>query len=88
MAGVARYLKAINVNVRRTVRVALWGGEEQVYLGSLGYVKQHFGDPETMALKPEQAKISGYFNLDNGSGRIRGVNLQGNESVRPIFEDT
>ncbi len=83
---VARILKAIDARPRRTIRVALWAGEEQGYFGSTGYVKQHFGDPETLKLKPEQAKISAYFNLDNGSGRIRGVNLQGNESVRPIFE--
>jgi hypothetical protein len=83
---VARILKTIGAQPRRTVRVALWAGEEEGYFGSTGYVKQHFGDPDTMELKPEQAKVSGYFNLDNGSGRIRGVNLQGNEAVRPIFE--
>ena len=71
---------------RRTIRVALWTGEEQDYFGSMGYVARHFGDIKTMGLKPEQAKLSAYFNLDNGSGRIRGVNLQGNEAVRPIFE--
>jgi len=81
-----RILKAIDAKPRRTIRVALWGGEEEDYFGSMGYVTQHFGDPKTMQLKPEQAKITGYFNLDNGSGRIRGVNLQGNELVRPIFE--
>ncbi|HEY1909823.1 MAG TPA: M20/M25/M40 family metallo-hydrolase [Vicinamibacterales bacterium] len=81
-----RILKAIGVKPRRTIRVALWTGEEQDYFGSMGYVARHFGDIKTMALKPEQAKLSGYFNLDNGSGRIRGVNLQGNEAVRPIFE--
>jgi Zn-dependent M28 family amino/carboxypeptidase len=81
-----RILKTIGVQPRRTIRVALWTGEEQDYFGSLGYVKNHFGDPKTMALKPEHANLSGYFNVDNGSGRIRGVNLQGNESVRPIFE--
>ena len=81
-----RVLKAIGVKPRRTIRVALWTGEEQDYFGSVGYVSRHFGDLKTMALKPEHAKLSGYFNLDNGSGRIRGVNLQGNEAVRPIFE--
>lgn len=81
-----RVLKAIGIKPRRTIRVALWTGEEQDYFGSVGYVQRHFGDPKTMALKPEHAKLSGYFNLDNGSGRIRGVNLQGNEAVRPIFE--
>lgn len=81
-----RVLKAIGISPRRTIRVALWTGEEQDYFGSVGYVQSHFGDLKTMVLKPEHAKLSGYFNLDNGSGRIRGVNLQGNEAVRPIFE--
>jgi carboxypeptidase Q len=81
-----RVLKAIGVRPRRTIRVALWTGEEQDYFGSMGYVEQHFGTLKTVALKPEHAKLSAYFNLDNGSGRIRGVNLQGNEAVRPIFE--
>ena len=81
-----RILKAIGIRPRRTIRVALWTGEEQDYFGSIGYVERHFGDPKTLALKPEQAKLAAYFNLDNGSGRIRGVNLQGNEAVRPIFE--
>jgi carboxypeptidase Q len=91
-AGVAvameamRILKAIGVQPRRTIRVALWTGEEQDYFGSLGYVEKHFGNLKTVALKPEHAGLSAYFNLDNGSGRIRGVNLQGNEAVRPIFE--
>ena len=91
-AGVAvaleamRILKAIGVKPRRTIRVALWSGEEQDYFGSMGYVERHFGTIKTMALKPEHARLSGYFNLDNGSGRIRGVNLQGNEAARPIFE--
>jgi carboxypeptidase Q len=91
-AGVAaameavRILKAIGVRPRRTIRVALWTGEEQDYFGSVGYVQKHFGDLKTFALKPEHAKLTAYFNLDNGSGRIRGVNLQGNELVRPIFE--
>ena len=82
----ARVLKAINQPLDRTVRVALWGGEEEGLLGSRAYVKQHFGDPETMKLLPEHSKISGYFNLDNGTGKIRGVYLQGNDMMRPIFE--
>lgn len=81
-----RILKAIGVKPRRTIRVALWTGEEQDYFGSLGYAEKHFGDAATMALKPEHEKLAAYFNLDNGAGRIRGVNLQGNEAVRPIFE--
>ncbi len=86
MMEAARILKAIGVRPRRTIRIALWSGEEQDYFGSMGYVKKHFGDPRTMQLKPAHAKLAAYFNLDNGTGRIRGVNLQGNESARPVFE--
>lgn len=91
-AGVAvvmeavRILKALNVQPRRTIRIALWSGEEQGILGSRGYVKQHFGDPVTMKLKPEQELISAYYNLDNGAGRIRGIYAQSNDAVKPIFE--
>jgi len=81
-----RILKALDLKMDRTVRLALWSGEEQGLLGSRGYVREHFGDPVTMALKPEHARLAAYFNLDNGSGRVRGVYLQGNDMVRPIFE--
>lgn len=81
-----RILKSIGVTPRRTIRVALWGGEEQGYYGSLGYVTRHFGNLETLALEPEHGKLSAYYNVDNGTGKIRGIHLQGNELVRPIFE--
>ena len=81
-----RILKSLKLPMDRTVRLALWSGEEQGLLGSIGYVKAHFGDPVSMALKPEHAKLAGYFNLDNGTGKIRGIYLQGNDMVRPIFE--
>lgn len=81
-----RILEAIGVKPRRTIRVALWTGEEQDYFGSQGYVTKHFGDVSSDARKPEHALLAAYFNLDNGSGRIRGVNLQGNEAARPIFD--
>lgn len=68
---------------RRTIRAALWSGEEQGLLGSRGYVKQHLGTQAEPTA--EQARVAGYFNLDNGTGRIRGVYLQGNEAVAPIF---
>ncbi len=86
MIEVMRILKALNLKLDRTVRIALWSGEEQGLLGSKAYVKEHFGDPETMKLSEAHAKLSGYFNLDNGSGKIRGVYLQGNDAMRPIFE--
>lgn len=82
---VMRILKTLNLKLDRTVRVALWAAEEQGLLGSRAYVTEHFADRATMALKPEHAKLSAYFNLDNGAGKIRGVYLQGNDMVRPIF---
>ncbi len=81
-----RILKAIGVKPRRTIRIALWSGEEQGLLGSRGYAMKHFGDRKTMKLKPEQEKLSVYFNLDNGAGKIRGIFMQNNDAVRPIFE--
>jgi len=80
-----RILKALGLPMDRTVRLALWTGEEQGILGSRGYVKNHFADPVTMRTLPEHAKLSGYFNLDNGTGKIRGVYLQGNDMMRPVF---
>jgi Zn-dependent M28 family amino/carboxypeptidase len=81
-----RLLRASGARPKRTVRVALWDGEEhEDYFGSLGYVKRHFGDPETMRLLPEQERLSAYFNFDNGTGRIRGMWLQGNAAARPIL---
>jgi carboxypeptidase Q len=101
---VMRILNTLQVKPRRTIRVALWTGEEQGEFGSYGYVKQHFGNvpsstapdqlklPEwvrkpagPLQLKPDQQKISGYFNLDNGTGKIRGVYLQENAAIAPIF---
>jgi carboxypeptidase Q len=102
---VMRILNALKVKPRRTIRIALWTGEEQGLFGSLGYVTQHFGSfplstaPDQMelpeflrkpagplTLKPEQKLISAYFNVDNGTGKIRGIYTQGNAAVDPIFE--
>lgn len=99
-----RILKTLGVKPRRTIRIALWTGEEQGLLGSKGYVNQHFGSAKTstepdqlqlpeflrrsvgpLDVKPEQKLVSGYFNVDNGSGKIRGVYLQGNAAIAPIF---
>ncbi len=86
MIEVMRILATLQLKLDRTVRIALWGGEEQGLLGSRAYVKSHFADPATMQVKPEHAKLSGYFNLDNGSGKIRGVYLQEHDAMRPLFE--
>ena len=99
-----RILKALGVKPRRTIRIALWTGEEQGIFGSRGYVRDHFGSaplstaPDQAALpefmrraagpfeaKPEQKLVSAYFNVDNGTGKIRGVYTQGNAAIAPIF---
>jgi len=87
MMEVVRIFKALNIQPRRTIRIALWSGEEEGLFGSRGYVKNHFADTANgqWMLKPEQSKVSAYYNLDNGTGKIRGIYLQGNEAVRPIF---
>ena len=86
MMEAMRILKQSGLALRRTVRIGLWGGEEQGLIGSRQYVTETFADRATMTLKPAHAKLSGYFNVDNGTGAIRGVYLQGNEGVAPIFE--
>ncbi len=85
MMETMRILKTLDVKMDRTVRLALWSGEEQGLLGSKAYVKEHFGDPDTMKLNEQHSRLAAYFNYDNGSGKIRGVHLQGNDMARPIF---
>jgi hypothetical protein len=99
-----RILKSLGVKPRRTIRIALWTGEEQGLFGSKGYCTIHYGSAKTstapdqmqlpefmrraagpLEVKPEQKLISGYFNVDNGSGKIRGVYTQGNAAMAPIF---
>ena len=87
MMEAVRILKATGVKPRRTIRIALWGEEEQGLHGSRNYVKNNFGDPATMKLLPAHEKLSAYFNLDNGGGKIRGIYAQGNEAVAPIFAE-
>lgn len=98
----ARIIIASGLKPRRTIRVGLWSGEEQGLYGSAAYVKQHFGDvtgganlfgmPDPSGAKPtlvkgaDYDKLSAYYNLDNGTGKIRGVYMQGNAAVRPYFE--
>ncbi len=85
MMEVLRILNAIGARPRRTIRVALWGGEEVGLLGSRAYVNAHLVDPDTGATMPEHGRLSAYYNIDNGTGRIHGVWLQGNMAVEPIF---
>ncbi|MFK8049769.1 MAG: M20/M25/M40 family metallo-hydrolase [Halioglobus sp.] len=80
-----RILKTLKLPMKRTVRAALWDAEEQGLFGSRGYVAKHFGDPISMELKSEHKKLSVYFNLDNGGGKIRGVYLQQNDAARPLL---
>lgn len=87
MMEAVRIIQQSGLKPKRTIRIALWGGEEQGLHGSRNYVKNHFADPATMALKPEHSKISAYYNIDNGTGKVRGIYLQGNEGVRNIFTE-
>ena len=87
MVEALRILKALGISPRRTIRVALWGGEEQGYLGSRGYADIHLINPDTKEHKPEYDSFSVYFNMDNGTGKYRGIRLQENDLVRPIFEE-
>lgn len=81
-----RILKSLNVQMDRTIRIALWSGEEQGLLGSIAYVKNHFADRADMQLKPEYSKLSAYYNDDSGTGKFRGISVGGNDMVKPIFE--
>jgi carboxypeptidase Q len=80
-----RILKTLDLKMQRDVRAALWDGEEQGLFGSRAYVANHFAEPITMIIKPDHAKLSAYFNLDNGGGKIRGVYLQENDMAKPIL---
>ena len=86
MMEVMRILQTVGARPRRTIRLGLWGAEEQGLLGSREYVRSHFADPATMQLRPAHETLSGYFNIDNGSGRLRGIWLQENFAVAPVFE--
>lgn len=86
MMEAIRILKQSGVQLRRTVRIALWSGEEQGIFGSRNYVKNTFMDKKGKPNK-EHEKFSAYFNMDNGTGAIRGIYLQNNEEVRELFEE-
>lgn len=89
MMEALRILKATGLPLKRTVRIGLWTGEEQGLLGSRAYVRNTFGSPtdSTAPVKPAHEKFSAYFNMDNGTGKFRGVYLQGNTAVAPIFTE-
>lgn len=85
MMEAMRILNTLGVKPRRTIRLALWSGEEQGLHGSKNYVANHLVDATTHKLTPEGENITAYFNLDNGTGKVRGIYLQGNEAAGPIF---
>jgi len=92
MMEAMRILKSLGVSPRRTIRVGLWGGEEQGLLGSRSYVKRTFGERldksfpyDSIKLTPAGEKFSVYFNMDNGTGKYRGVYMQGNQNAQPVF---
>jgi hypothetical protein len=87
MMEAMRILKAAGAKPRRTIRVGLWGGEEHAYWGSKYHVETHYANLETGERKPAHARLAAYYNLDSGTGKIRGIYLQGNEAARPIFEE-
>ena len=88
MLEAMRILKALNVSPRRTIRIGLWTGEEQGLYGSAAYVRQHYGTRDSTGFHalPEQKNLAAYFNVDNGSGKIRGIYMQSIEAERPIFD--
>jgi carboxypeptidase Q len=94
MMEAMRIIKSLGVQPRRTIRIGLWSGEEQGLIGSRNYVKRTFGERldkqmpyDSIVLKPAAEKFSVYFNMDNGTGKYRGIYLQQNESARPIFRE-
>ncbi|MES2268475.1 MAG: M20/M25/M40 family metallo-hydrolase [Bacteroidota bacterium] len=85
MMEAMRLIDSLGLKPKRTIRIALWDGEEQGIYGSYNYAKNHFMGTD-YKLKPEQAKVSAYYNLDNGTGKIRGIFTQSNKAVMPIFQ--
>jgi len=88
MLEAMRILKTLNLPMKRTVRIGLWTGEEQGLIGSNAYVRQHFGsvDSSGQHFTPDWQKLAGYFNVDNGTGAIRGIYAEHNAAVVPIFK--
>jgi hypothetical protein len=86
MMEAVRIIRSLGLRPRRTIRVALWGAEEQGLLGSRAYVAQHYGNASDGTAKPDHAKVAAYYNLDNGTGRIRGIWGQGNLGAMALFK--
>jgi Zn-dependent M28 family amino/carboxypeptidase len=88
MMEAMRILKTLNLPMKRTVRIGLWTGEEQGLIGSNRYVRRHFGyiDSTGQHFTPDHARFQAYFNVDNGTGAIRGIYTQGNVEIAPIFK--
>lgn len=86
MMEAMRILEQVGARPRRTIRIALWGGEEEGLLGSRAYARAHIGDPATGTLEPGYRTFDAYYNLDNGSGKIRGVWMEDDPGVAPIFK--
>lgn len=86
MMEAMRILETVGAKPRRTIRIALWGGEEEGLLGSRAYAKAHIGDAATGTRKPGYDTFDAYYNLDNGSGKIRGIWMEDDAAVAPIFK--
>lgn len=86
MMEAIRILKTLGFQPKRTIRIAIWGEEEQGLFGSRGYVQKYVADRNSKEKKAEWDRISAYYNLDNGSGKIRGIYLEGNDQLVPVFE--
>jgi carboxypeptidase Q len=86
MMEVMRIFKTLGIQPRRTVRIGLWGGEEQGLIGSRVHVTRNLASRDMTEMHPDYDNFSAYFNIDNGTGRIVGIWLQGNLAVKPIFE--
>jgi len=87
MLEAMRILKSLGISPRRTIRIALWGGEEQGLYGSKGYAGKYLVDPKNKDHKPGFDNFAAYFNMDNGTGKYRGIYAQENDMVRPVFEE-
>jgi len=86
MLEAMRILKSLDIKPRRTIRIGLWGGEEQGLHGSRGYVEKYLQDPKTREFKEGYKNFNLYLNMDNGTGKFRGIYTQENEMIVPIFE--